>query len=262
MTTTKGRLRPTRLAVLTDAIYPVIFLMGIVAVWKILSITLDVAPYVLPSPEKVAEAMVTERSEFLKHSVITFREAMTGLFWATLIGVTLAAAMASWRPAELLLYPPLIASQAVPKIALAPLIVLWLGFGLMPKIVIAAVIAVFPITIGAFVGMMSTEPQLIDMGRSMGWSWFTILRKIKFPTALPSIFGGLKLAGTLSILGAIVGEFVASQEGVGYLLLIYQGRLQTENVFAGLFYLAAMGLLVFVVIDIIEKRVVTWNEPA
>jgi NitT/TauT family transport system permease protein len=174
------------------------------------------------------------------------------------VAIPLAVLMASWRVIEKLLYPILVASQGIPKSALAPIFVIWLGFGIMPKIVIAMLIAFFPIVVATFVGLRSVRPEMIDLGRSMGLNWLQMLIKIQFPSALPSVFGGLKVGISLAVVGAIVGEFVAADSGLGYLLILTTGQLRTELMFAALIYLSVMGVVLFSIIDFIERLVIPW----
>jgi NitT/TauT family transport system permease protein len=176
-----------------------------------------------------------------------------------LVGIPLAVAIVKWRRLEAALYPLIVASQTVPKVAIAPLFIVWLGFGSLPKIVIAFLIAFFPVVISTVIGLKSTPLEMLYLGQIAGLSTWQRFAKISFPRALPEIFGGLKVAMTLAVVGAIVGEFVGASEGLGYLLMFATAQMQTALVFAAIVFLVAIGVILFWLIQWAERLAIPWH---
>jgi NitT/TauT family transport system permease protein len=174
-------------------------------------------------------------------------------------GVVLGILMATWRMAYRILYPPIVASQGMPKVALAPLILLWFGFGMTSKVVIAALIAFFPIVVATLHGMASVPPELIRLGRSMGLSRIRLFFRIQAPSALPEMFSGFKIGIALALIGAIVAEFVASNRGLGYLLVSSMSQLNTATVIATLLVLGLVGIVLYTAVDVLERFVIPWH---
>jgi NitT/TauT family transport system permease protein len=160
------------------------------------------------------------------------------------------------------LYPLLVAFQTIPKAAIAPVLIVWLGTGIMSKILIAFAISLFPIVVDTIIGLRSSQPETIYLARAVGATPFQVFRHVRFPNALPAIFGGLKVASTLAVIGAIVGEFVSSDTGLGYLLLVANGELDTRLVFACVLVLTALGLIFFFAIEALERVFVSWHVSA
>jgi len=158
-----------------------------------------------------------------------------------------------------MLYPLLVASQTVPKVAIAALFIVWLGFGFLPKIIIAFLVAFFPIVISTVVGLKSTPVEMLHRGRIVGFSSWQMFRKISFPRGLPEIFAGLKVAMTLAVVGAIVGEFVGASEGLGYLLMFGTAQMQTPLVFAAIVFLILIGVISFALIQWCERLAIPWH---
>src|SRR5262249_38490107 len=154
----------------------------------------------------------------------------------------------SLRWIEKSVYPLLVVSQAVPKVAIAPILLVWLGFGMETKIVIAVLIAFFPIVISTVVGLKGVASEMHDLGNSMGLSSLDMFQKIRLPHAMPSMFGGIKVSATFAVVGAVVGEFVGADKGLGYLMLFSSGQMQTDLMFADVIVLGALGVLLFAVV--------------
>jgi NitT/TauT family transport system permease protein len=230
-----------------------------VLIWDVTIRVFDIKPFVLPSPISVIEAAVADFPSLVSNSWITLQEVMAGFVLSVLVGVPLAVLIVSWPLAERAIYPLLIGSQVVPKIAIAPLFIIWFGFGIAPKILIAFLIAFLPIVIDTVVGLRSTEIEKIYLARSMGASRLQLFFKIRLPNAMPSIFGGLKLAITLSVTGAVVGEFIGTDRGLGRVILVANGNLDTPAVFAAVTVLSAMGVALFLLIDLLERVVIRWH---
>jgi NitT/TauT family transport system permease protein len=176
-----------------------------------------------------------------------------------LVAVPLAILIVSSRPFEKSFYPLLVASQVIPKVAIAPLFLVWFGFGLLPKVLIVFLIAFFPIVINSVIGLRSMEIEKHYLAQSMGANRWQVFVKLQLPNALPSMFGGLKVAATLSVIGAIVGEFVGSDDGIGSILMTAIGSVDTVTLFAGVGYLTIMGILIFVLMDVLERLLIPWH---
>jgi NitT/TauT family transport system permease protein len=240
-------------------LYPLGSLMGLVAVWQLAVMAFDIKPFLLPSPQLVFQVIVEHFGVLLRHSFITSYETALGFVLSVLIGVPIAIAIVTWQLAERALYPILVASQTIPKVAVAPLFIVWLGFGFLPKIIIAFLVAFFPVVISTVAGLKSTPVEMIYLGRINGLNWWQMFVKISCPRALPEVFAGLKVAMTLAVVGAIVGEFVGASEGLGYLLMFSTAQMQTPLVFASLVFLVGIGILFFALIQWCERLAIPWH---
>lgn len=238
---------------------PALLLIALGAVWWLATALGWVKPYLVPPPGKVWEALVADRHLLLKHTWVTTYETLMGFVLAVAAGELLAIAIVFSRTVERTLYPILLFAQVIPKIAIAPLFVVWLGFGTAPKILSAVLIAFFPVVISGVAGLRSVDPELLDLSATMGaGAWKTFL-KIRFPASLPHLFAGLKVAATLAVVGAVVGEFVGANEGLGFILLIANGNLNAALLFAGLFIMSLIGIIFFAAIEIAEALLLPWH---
>jgi len=248
----RERARRDRIAGLA---YPIGMLAALLAVWQLAAVQFAFPPYLLPAPSAIAQAMDLNAAMLLRQSLVTTLEVLLGFALSVAVGVPLALAIFLWKPFARTIYPLLIASQAVPKVAIAPLFLVWFGFGLVPKVLIAFLIAFFPVVINTAMGLASLEREKIYLARSMGLGPLATFRKIQLPNALPSIFAGLKISVTFAVVGAVVGEFVGGQGGLGYLLLIANGNMDTALLFAGIVALTLLGVLLFALIGLVERLV-------
>ena len=220
----------------------------------------NVPAYLLPPPTAVFESLVNDWKVIYLNTYPTLIAIIGGFALSVMIGIPLATLIVFSRFAERMLYPPMIASQAIPKVAIAPLFVVWMGFGVIPKIWIAFLIAFFPVVIDTVVGLRSVQPEMLQLGRSMGGGTLRVFLKLRLPNALPNIFAGLKVAIALAVVGAITGEFVGSQSGLGYLLTSASGQMDTALVFAVLVTISVIAMLLFMVIEAVEKLVIPWHS--
>ncbi|HUZ51884.1 MAG TPA: ABC transporter permease [Streptosporangiaceae bacterium] len=227
--------------------------------WQAAVVVFHVPGYLLPAPTTVVTTLLDDRGELLSQSIPTLIETLGGFALSVPVGLGLAVLIVASRPIEKAIYPLLVTSQVVPKVAIAPLFLVWFGLGLLPKILITFLIAFFPIVIESAVGLRSVPVEMLDLARSMGSSRSQVFWRFRFPYALPSIFGGLKVGITLSVIGSIVGEFVGADRGLGYLLTVASGQLDTALVFAAIFVLVVMGVVLYGVIDFAERAVVKWH---
>jgi NitT/TauT family transport system permease protein len=239
---------------------PFIFLAVIVGIWELASRFTDVPVYILPAPSAIVERLIRSWPLLWDHSVVTLTEIGIGFALGVLLGLALAIPIAYSTVFRNTVYPLIVASQAVPKIAIAPLLVLWLGFDIMPKIVITALMVFFPVTVTAAEGFTSVDRNLLDLLRSVHASPAQIFFKIRFPHALPQIFSGLKIGITLAVVGAVVGEWVGADSGLGYLLVYANTLLDSTLLFASLILLIVIGVVLFVIVGVLERLLLPWNR--
>ncbi|MFI6938207.1 ABC transporter permease [Streptomyces sp. NPDC050418] len=238
---------------------PVALLIACFAAWWVIAAAELVEPYLVPSPGKTFEVILDKPDYLWQHSWVTTYETLIGFAVAVAIGVFAAVIMVYSATVEKTLYPILLFAQVVPKIAIAPLFVVWLGFGIAPKIVIAVLIAFFPVVISMVTGLKAVDPEMLQLSSTMGASPWQTFVKIRFPASLPHLFSGLKVAVTLAVTGAVVGEFVGANEGLGYVILQANGNLDTPMLFAGLLVMSLIGVVLFVVVEIAEKLLLPWH---
>ena len=237
---------------LQSYVYPTAVLIALLVMWEVVTVVFSVPRYLVPSPLRVAKEIIDQASLLTVHGLITLYEILLGFVVSVIVAVPLAVAMTYSRTIERTLYPLLVGSQTIPKVALAPLFMVWLGFGLAPKILMTFMIAFFPIVIGAVIGLVTIEPELIYVARSMGASDWQLFWKVRLPYALPSLFGGLKVAITLAVVGAIVAEFVGADRGLGYLIQVANGHLDTPLLVAAVVVISAIGIALYLLVEQFE----------
>jgi NitT/TauT family transport system permease protein len=230
-------------------IYPIVTLGATLVVWELAARLFSIPTYLLPAPTQIVASLIQHAGVLLKHGWVTTVEIALGYLLSIVVGIPLAFAIFIWPSFSRSVLPLLISSQAMPKVAVAPLLLVWFGFGLLPKVLIAFLIAFFPIVISTAVGLASIEQEKIYLARSMGLSGMATFFKIRLPSALPSIFGGLKISITLAVVGAVVGEFVGGDAGLGYLLMVANGGMDTPLLFAGLIALTIQGVVFYLLVE-------------
>jgi NitT/TauT family transport system permease protein len=238
---------------------PWLTVAAVVILWQIVVVTFRVPEYLLPTPTGIVSAMVLEWKYLAFHTWVTLYEILWGFALSVLVGIPLAMLIVYSPAFERAVYPLLVASQSVPKIAIAPLLIFWAGIGIFPKVLVAFAIAFFPIVIDTVAGLRAVEPEMLHLARSMGAGEGRIFLKIRMPNALPNIFAGLKVAVTLAVVGAIVGEFIQADQGLGYALQQATAVLNTRLGFAAILVLAAIGIALFVAIDVLEHWLTPWS---
>jgi len=234
----------------------------ILAAWQIGAPLLGLSDFVLPTPWQILRRIAVDYQLLASHAQTTLIETIAGFLIAAVTGVATAFAIFYSRIFERAVYPLLVALQTVPKVALAPLLVLYLGYDFAPKCFLAFLLAYFPIVIATVVGLQVLEKSMVDLVRSMGANEWQTFFKIRFPAAMPSIFGGLKVGISLAVIGAVIGEYVAAERGLGYLQLQASSHFDTTLSFAALVIIAAMGVVTFWAIEILEKKAVFRREAA
>jgi NitT/TauT family transport system permease protein len=239
---------------------PILLIVAIFVLWELVIRVFRIPPYLIPAPLAVAKMLVAEWPRLWQNGLFTAYATLGGFALSILIGIPIAMLIAYSRLVESYVYPLLVFSQSVPKIAIAPLFVVWFGFGIFPKVISAFMLGFFPVVVATVMGFKSIEPDMIDLARSMRASRWQMFVKFSLPQALPSIFSGLKVSATLAVVGAVVGEFVGSNSGIGYVLQIANGNFDLPLMFAALFVLSMMGVILFALVDIAEKMMIPWHQ--
>lgn len=242
---------------------PLLFLV-VVGTWEAVIRILEVPLYIVPAPSAVWRSLVNGISSglYLSNGLVTLTEALLGFAWAAVLAIVLGSLIAQSRFVEKVLYPYLIAIQTTPKVAIAPLFIIWFGFGITSKVIMAGIVAFFPILVNVIAGLRSTDPQRIELMRSLRATRWQIFRMVLLPSALPMIFAGLHIAVIFSLLGAIVGEFVGSRAGLGNLILQMNINLDTSGVFAVLVCLSAIGILLHTLMHWLQHRLLFWADQS
>jgi len=257
----RRRRRRNTQAVIESLAAPVLSLL-LLAAWQILVPLLGLSVFVLPTPAQIVTRIATDYRLLLTNSFVTLLETIAGFLIAALTGVSTAFAIFYSRVFERAIYPLLVAMQTVPKVALAPLLVLYLGYDFAPKCFLAFLLAYFPIVIATVVGLQALDKAMVDVVRSMGANEWQTFFKLRLPAALPSIFGGLKVGISLAVIGAVIGEYVAAERGLGYLQLQASSQFDTTLSFASLVIISLLGVITFWGIEILERRFVFRREAA
>jgi NitT/TauT family transport system permease protein len=251
----------TRLLRFADAIWrPAILIALLFAAWWFVSARELLLPqYLLPTPGQVWDKTVEEWPYLLENTYVTLYETVIGFVLASLLGLGTAILIVYSSTMEKTIYPIVLFAQVIPKIAIAPLLIAWWGTGLGPKITLAVLIAFFPVVVSGVTGLRSTDPELLDLSATMGAGRWKTFRKIRFPNALPHLMAGEKVAVTLAVVGAVVGEFVGADAGLGRVLLQANGNLDGALLFADLFLMSLIGIVLFVLVEIAEALLIPWH---
>jgi NitT/TauT family transport system permease protein len=231
-----------------------------IAIWQAVVVVFSLPDYVLPAPAAVFDELTGSAAGPLWSELgTTTIEVIEGFVVATVVGVLIAVIIAASRVAERLIYPMLVILQAVPKVAIAPLFLAWFGLGTEPRILVAGLLAIFPIIINTSVGLIGVDPGLLTLARSTGAKAHRVFWQVRLPAALPSFFAGLKLGIALAVVGAVVGEFIGGDSGLGFILMSAQGNLNIALAFAALTLLAALGVVLFYAVVAVESFLVRWR---
>jgi NitT/TauT family transport system permease protein len=232
------------------------------AVWEIAVRAFEVKAYLLPPPSLILTDLVQARGRIAEHLLVTLTSMVGGYALAIVVGIPLAMLIAGSRIFEASAYPIIVFLQILPKIAIAPLFIIWFGFGMAPKILLVFLLSFFPIVVAGVAGFKSVSPEILEFSRSTGVSWFGTFWRIRFPSAMPEIFTGLKVAAALASTAAVVAEFVAADRGLGYLLLVFNGEMLTSLVFADVLVLGVLGLVLYYSVEIAQRLIMPWHVSA
>jgi NitT/TauT family transport system permease protein len=240
-------------------IEPLVFFAALLILWEVMVELVKLPPFLLPPPRDLWIAFMRKLPILGNHALITFAEAVGGFALSLLLGAGFAIAVVYSRHLQNTIYPLIVILYAMPKSAFAPLMVIWVGYGLFSKISIAFLVAFFPIVVNTVVGLKEVEPELLELARINRASQFDVFKKIRLPNSLPYMFAGIKVAIVLSVTGAIVAEFVAANEGLGYLILQANYSLDTAFALVVLLILAVLSLGLFWLTEIIQKKLAPWS---
>lgn len=233
-------------------------LVVFLAIWQLACHAFNVPSFLLPTPTDIALRLWEKRDLYLSHTWVTFYETIGGFILAVLGGCFAAAVIVMIPSLRDVIMPLLLIAQIVPKVAIAPILLIWCGYGLLPKVLIALLVAFFPIVVNTAQGLASVERELLELAQSLKASGWQVFWKFRVPTALPGLFSGMKIAITLAVIGAVIGEFVGGNRGLGYLIIIANQELDTSLAFAAVFILSAGGIILYGLIELLERLAVPW----
>lgn len=244
---------------------PLILAALVIAVWQVaaqtgfLADTLGLDPLLVPSPSEIATSLVDDRVILFENALVTLGEVLAGFGLALVLGAGAAVLLHLYEPIRQAAYPLVVASQTVPVIVIAPILVVWFGYGIGPKLAVIALICFFPITVNTLDGLRSVPRDLIDMMRSLDADRARILSDVELPSALPYLFSGAKIAVAVAVIGAVFGEWVGASSGLGYLMLQDNAQLETARLFASVFLLSVIALTLFGVVALLERAAIRWQ---
>jgi NitT/TauT family transport system permease protein len=244
---------------LSNVLYPLLAIVCAVFLWYGTVIFFHVPKYILPLPEDVYRRIVDNFGFLAWHSGVTIYETLGGFALSVVLGIPIAIALVASQTLNRTLMPWLILSQTFPKVALAPLIVVWFGLGLLPKLLVTFLVAFFPIVISTIVGLRSVEREMIELAQSMRATSVQMFWHFRIPLALPNIFAGLKVSVSFAVVGAVIAEWVGASEGLGYLLMRANGNLDTTLLFAVLVALMVIGIVLYYAVELVERLVIPWH---
>lgn len=239
---------------------PLVFAALLLAVWETWVRARDIREYLLPAPSAVLDAFRDDPSRYLEAGATTLYAAVGGLVIATAVAFALAVLMAHSRSLERALYPPAVMIKVTPIVAVAPLFTIWFGFGVLPKMLVASLITFFPMLVNAVIGLRAIDPAAHEFMRSLDASRAQVFWRLRLPSSLPYVFAALRISVPLALIGAVVAEFLSGTSGMGQLILIANGDLDSPALFAAVFVLAAIGVVLTGVVSYIERRVLFWHE--
>jgi putative hydroxymethylpyrimidine transport system permease protein len=246
-------------------VLPTLLLAALVGAWQVaassgaLAEVLNVESFLVPSPAEIASALWDNRSLLAENAWVTLREIVLGLLCALVAGLGFAVLLRLSETLRRATYPLLVATQAIPILVIAPVLVVWLGYGIGPKLAIVALVCFFPITVNTADGLRAVDPETTKMMRTLDASRWQLLRRVEAPTALPYMLSGIRIAAAFAPIAAVFGEWVGADSGLGHLILQDNAQLETARVFAAAFVLAAIAIALFGIIALAERRIVTWR---
>ena len=243
----------------THRLYPAVAALALLILWEAAVVGFNIGTWLLPRPSAVLAACITSAGTLLPAAWVTAQEILIGFFLSVTIGILVAMAIVSNKVVEESSYPLLVSSQLVPKIAIAPILTTWFGFGIAPKVTMCFLISFFPMVIDSIVGLRSVPIGKLHLALTMGASRRQLFTKIRLPNALPNIFGGMKIASTLAVVGALVGEFISSDQGLGRIMLLANGDFNQTLLFAAITYLTVIGLILYAIIEMLERLFIPWH---
>jgi NitT/TauT family transport system permease protein len=249
---------PRRLRTASAIAWPIFGLVVAIGVWWLATTVLNVQTFILPSPPQVVSAYRALQGELLKQTWSTTASTLVGFGFSVVVGVLIGVAIAAWRPFERMFQPLLVAFNAVPKVALAPLMLIWFGYGRTPVLAMAFMVCFFPIVLSTATGLTTTPSDLADLARSMDASRLQTFRTVRLPAALPQIFVGLKVAIPLALIGVVVGEMQYGESGLGMIIVQTSGQADTASAFAAIILLALVSIVLYYALVLVERLLLPW----
>jgi len=243
-------------------VIPLLILFGMVVAWELWVQLSDVPKWQLPAPSEIIRELISSWSILWKHTMITVQEVVFGFLFALVVGLLLAVGISYSRILEKSLYPIVISSQTIPIIAIAPLLLIWVGYGMTSKVIVVALICFYPITVNTVDGLRSVGTDMINMMRTLGASRWQIFTKLQIPTSLPYMFSGIRVGISISVIGAVIGEWVGASSGLGFLIIQSQAVLLTSRVFAAIAVLSIMGVSLFLLSSLTERLMLPWYHDS
>lgn len=241
---------------------PLIITAGLLLIWQLIVWLTDAPAFILPGPLRVLDTLLSQFPLLMKHAAVTLIEILLGLLFGVLLGLASALSLVTWGGLRRWLLPVLVVSQAIPVFALAPVLMLWLGYGMASKVAMATLIIYFPVTAACFDGLRQTPIGYLQLARTLGASRRAQLLQIRLPAALPALGSGLRVAASVAPIGAVIGEWVGSSTGLGYLMLHANARMQVDLMFAALLVLAFMALALYFSVNLIARRLTPWLDES
>ena len=243
-------------------LYPCITLVVLLFLWSTAVKWFEVTPYILPPPGAVGQALWTGvvGGTFYPHILATVKATLVGYFFGSVVAIIFGAALAEWKILDRFLNPFIVAFQSMPKVALAPLVIVWFGFGIESKMVIVGLMCFFPVFVSTFNGIRASNQDLIDLYRGFSASRMSILMNVKIPSAAGPIFSGLQIAVVMALIGAVVGEFIAAKAGLGYLIQAASSSLDVATMFAAIVVLSAIGVTASAILRYLHRRLIFWEQ--
>ena len=245
---------------------PIVIILVLLGLWQlaassdVIANALRIEPFLVPAPSDIARSLWTDRSLLVDNGWVTLQEVLAGFAVSIVAGVGFALVLHLSPTLRRAFYPLLVASQTIPPVAIAPILVVWFGFGLGPKVLLIALVCFFPVTVNTLDGLRSVDPQLITMMRTLGASRRQILGRVELPSALPFFFSGTKIAIAVAVIGAVFAEWAGASSGLGHQILIASSNLLTARMFAAITLLSVMAIVLFAVVSLIERKVITWDS--
>lgn len=243
-----------------NKIVPIIFAALLIIIWELAAQLGNIPRYILPSPSDIVVTLVTILPSIKNHIITTLKEAMTGFFISVLFALTLAVLMDNIKILRKCIYPILIVSQTVPTIILAPLFAMWFGYGMLPKIIVVVLVCFFPIVISLMDGLDSVDGEMVNLLVSMGASKVEIFKNVKFPAAMVNFFSGLRIAATYTIIGAVIGEWMGGESGLGVYMLRVKHSYALDKVFAVILIIVLLSMMMFGTLYLIQYILMPWNR--
>jgi ABC-type nitrate/sulfonate/bicarbonate transport system permease component len=245
---------------LGDFVAPAIALGAFFSLWEWLCVVFEVPVFVLPKPTDIAMQIVKDHALLWYHFQFTLKNVLFGFSLAFVVAMILGFLVSHVRMINRAIYPLLVASQTIPVIAIAPVFIIWFGYGILPKVITTALICFFPLTVNTIAGFTSVDPEIKTLFRAYNGGWFQTFTKLTLPGALPYIMSGLKISATLSVIGGVIGEWIGSEMGLGYLIIQAGAQIQTARLFGAITVLALMGIVLFLAATALERLVTPWRE--